>query len=79
LGILDPLAGDEVDEDSVGYFDAIDEELVGATRVDSYSSVKEGELEKSVNIAADVKMLNYANTVSWQMNIVVTVFSSQSH
>jgi hypothetical protein len=76
LGLLDPLAGDE---DSVRYFDAIDEELVGATRADSYSSVKEGDPEKSVNIVADIKILYFANTFSRPFKrlakfVTITVF-----
>ena len=45
LGILEPNAGEELDEESVGYFAAVenDDELVGAQRSDSYSSVKEGK------------------------------------
>jgi hypothetical protein len=47
LGIIEPNEKDKVDEESVGYFSAVDndddEDLVGATRVDSYSSVKEGK------------------------------------
>jgi hypothetical protein len=43
LGIIEPHEEDKVDEDSVGYFSAVDnDEIVGAQRVDSYSSVKEG-------------------------------------
>ena len=42
LGILEPNAGEELDEESVGYFADIDD-LVGAERSDSYSSVKLGK------------------------------------
>jgi len=43
LGILEPNAEDELDEESVGYFASVEnDELVGAQRADSYSSVKEG-------------------------------------
>ena len=39
---MEPNAGDELDEESVGYFADIDD-LVGAERSDSYSSVKLGK------------------------------------
>jgi hypothetical protein len=45
LGLLEPDAEDRLDEESVGYFQHVEEEALvqAGKRPDSYSSVKEGQ------------------------------------